>query len=157
MKLSALLFSAAVVLAAHGELVTRDKSVLNFTPSTIMMTKTKKGRSPTSTTSSASATSSPIYPYGYPLCSIPNSDLKPGPGNATALVHQQVGSNVLVCVEQCRADVGDAKVGRGQCKSILFESRYTMCLFYDVTVEDTRQVDDKRFRFRSWDKDCWVG
>ncbi|PVH73635.1 hypothetical protein DL98DRAFT_430940, partial [Cadophora sp. DSE1049] len=92
---------------------------------------------------------------GYPLCSIPNSDLQPGPGNTTAVIHQYVGSNVRVCVEQCRADVGDA--GRGQCKSILFEDQYTMCLFYNITVEETRQVDDGRFRFRSWDKDCYVG
>ncbi|KAH9217386.1 hypothetical protein DL95DRAFT_295420, partial [Leptodontidium sp. 2 PMI_412] len=95
------------------------------------------------------------YPHGYPFCGIPNTSLRPGPGNAVPATHQQPGSNLKVCIQQCRADVGNAS--RGQCASILFEDRYTMCLFYDVRVENTTQVDDGRFRFQSFDKDCYVG
>ena len=164
MKFSIIILGAALAFAAHGQLVIRDASSSIRTSTGTITTKVKK-RESASTGTTSTCSYSPftklaaptVYPHGYPLCGIPNADLQPGPGSSTPVIHQQVGSNVRACVEQCRADVVDAGTGRGQCKSVLFEDRYTMCLFYGITVEETRQVDDGRFRFRSWDKDCYAG
>ncbi|KAL2075192.1 hypothetical protein VTL71DRAFT_134 [Oculimacula yallundae] len=173
MKFSNILIpSMAFPTFVQGGNIAKSSTFLTLATTSIPSINTVKIHPKPSRTSPL-ARPSPTYPHGHPLCNIPNASLQPGPSFAIPITHQQSGSNLKLCIQQCRADLGSngtradsntngdetgngsGDIKRGKCLSTLYEDRYTMCLFYDVRVEDTARIEDDRFRYTSWDNDCF--
>ncbi|CZT10737.1 uncharacterized protein RAG0_15121 [Rhynchosporium agropyri] len=179
MKINTLLLGTALTLFVNSEPIPRDPITFTVTITKTVSTKTvtwsaKSTIGFTSTTPSPStslppsektspAKPTPTYPHGHPLCNVPNVSLQPGHSFAIPITHQKSGSSLKQCIQQCIDDnssspsntTGASEAARGPCLSVLFEFRYRMCLFYDVRVEDTAQIADDRFKYTSWDNDCY--
>lgn len=69
--------------------------------------------------------------------------------NYTETTHQQTGSDLQCCLNECRAS-------NGVCKSIAFDANYTLCLWYNQIVEGTQLTRGEESWFVHWDLGCYV-